>query len=527
MTYMQINGVTIPVVSCQDADIEYGDRTPAYSGAARLSRRAIKRSWAVSSKAVTMPDYEAIRNIIRGQGVAMPFAGSLFSGDGLPPKDPVTAYADFQDNDLLHGYPVTEVLLSSLSGTYRTRPLSYSGNGCAWFGGHSKNVLPEAGWTCYPTTAYYSTPAVLGDNLYSTKYLTADITSKVYSSFSDSITNTLQPIVVSMYVRPGIDTNVNVEIDLFYGSHVPDVYTPVFACKANTWQRLEVMVTPQHSGDNFQVVLNVSIQSAPVGTTLWFGKFQVESGVKRATPRKVYNASGSDGYTQYDVTSLVTNARKTGLTIGYWGTDPDPVMPTGTAWSLGTTAGYGVDLQGVEASYGNAGEFAFFAQSLSETHGVNITNGGSRIRDLFWHHYVFRYLSDYERASLGTTDTWRVYRDGQFIASLTSTVEIQNLIVLTVGAAAYSGGTVSAPLWSQIEGFFIVPYGLTDNVIATMGVSPVTFGPAPLVTLGGDVVDNVPVNALGMLKSGTNAPRGFNGVWSNNARSLEFILTEA
>jgi hypothetical protein len=97
---------------------------------------------------------------------------------------------------------------------------------------------------------------------------------------------------------------------------------------------------------------------------------------------------------------------------------------------------------------------------------------------------------------------------------------------LFVGAEYYNVNMQNS-LYAAMDELMFFPYEISTDFLAFLNARTVGFGGAfPKAVLSGDVVNGKSIVVLGQAKSDDNIPHTIGGVWKNNAKSLEFTLTE-
>jgi hypothetical protein len=113
MPFLQINGITVPVAEWSRSQRPIGDSGRAFSGQQRSTRRALKRSWRITTTPLTRVTAEALLALLQGQGDAWAFDSDLYSAKG---------------NAMSSG---TGIAVSAIQSKYGASSLALTGDGVA------------------------------------------------------------------------------------------------------------------------------------------------------------------------------------------------------------------------------------------------------------------------------------------------------------------------------------------------------------------------------------------------------------
>ncbi|QDE69453.1 hypothetical protein BHS09_22090 [Myxococcus xanthus] len=83
MPFLNLNGITVPVVEGRRRQVSIGVDSRSFSGVYRLGRRATRQEWEFKTGPLSSVEALAFRGLIAGDGHALAFDGDTFTSRGL------------------------------------------------------------------------------------------------------------------------------------------------------------------------------------------------------------------------------------------------------------------------------------------------------------------------------------------------------------------------------------------------------------------------------------------------------------
>lgn len=500
MAFLRINGLTVPVTSCEETQLEIGSRGRSFGGSPLTDRRAVKREWTVTAKPQREADALALIGLVQGRGQYFPLTSDLYSTKGL-------AISGATDSGLVTAagrLGVTDDAYAAFSGTnlltvnqsnVETDTTGFTAQGTNTAIARSSTQAKQG---TYSLSVTDSTSPANGDGVRvnatsissSTDYLFQfqlyhDIATKQYTVTAvGNVSGTLGTLVIS---SPTVDTWEPHALQFTTGGSDTTVY-------------FDILVSSYSSGNvGFYVdalALYASSSTLPVP---W-----VAGG----------SAIDSTGATAGLGASAISN-----WSISFWARSTIPASAIQQVWGIqnGETGG--------NHAYGYINTGGTFYAGLYDS-GVTMT-GASAFTDTDWH--------------MGTVVSRISPETGQHEAQMFVdgvSVDTDNTgtpVPIPANSTLYVAGPITGTgdmNESHLSELSFHPYAMTAAQVSALyamtGTSSTVQASLPRFYIDGDIVPEgvYTVTCEGEVTGANFSGRVDSGTWYNNHREIEFTIRE-
>lgn len=527
MAFLQINGLTIPVLRAQAERRvdEIGKRERLYSGEYYSSIRAIKRQWRFSAKRMPEKQAEQLEKVIRGEGHLFPFVDDVYSTKGMYPDYAVT-----------NVYTLVPYIAADLNKTYDwsddlndwvpASPFDQANVGAVWLEENMDNIFDpdeadaESGYSGVYSPHNGATLSDVsecwqGSNAVQVVTDSSPGQEGILASFNPGGAGTSgNTYTVSVYVRP---TGPNYSIKLLARDQTNMVDTSQIytLTKTNGWHRCKVTFTL--TADSSSASLYVMENVAGSAYTFVVDGFQAELG---AYPTAWTRTSRDVVRLAYLQASELRNTDD--LCFSFWTTGPrEGYTTTGTIAAVNS---YGDDL---DPSIVN--RFEVRAQRDTGNNWIGLFTGTTPTAltytsdpwDGNWHHFV---CINRPNAETGE-NTREIWMDGVLVASTTSiynNTDTARFYRMVFGSFGGSVRIFNGP----IADLMILPFAPTEEQILAWYSLGKPMSPLPVLYASGDFDSRDEVEVVGEVGPQPYKPYSDSGTWRNNAREINFMLYE-
>ena len=509
MSFLKVNGVIIPVADkgIAETNIEVAAAKRAFSGKFRSHRRAVKRTWRVTTAPMNWADAESLRGWLTWAGQYFPYDTDVFSARGLPVNsgtagnilpsvaaDGASVYTDakFGAGALLSS--VTATNLMSVAQSSQESGLAVTNSGGAT-GTQDTAHFYQGTKSLKVVTA--GSDGVRGRVLLSS---TVSAFSSTYYSGSCYLYGTTGSARLGMVASDGA-TVFGPTIN-FSGS------------KANTWVHTQVAMTT--SGAASSVRLFVEEDPADQSITFWADAFMVE--INRGTYAWVIGGSARPaGVPQYTVTTDLQNANA--LTVMAWA--GPSISPTATVCCLAAFD----DLSGrrllflLDTATGLM-SVATAALNKDAFTGTYTSNAAITVSD--WQHLVWVYrdngvvefYSNGTKLGTATISTMSPYAPAPAINTMKR---------LTVGKTPSFTGY---DWWAPIDDLLVLPYAASSTMVQNVYGQTSSFASMPNFTCDGIFSPDAPMSCTIHDVNVSRLGAVIGGSWQKAAGILTFTMAE-
>jgi hypothetical protein len=536
MPALTLNGYTIPIVSCPREEREFGYRGNAFSGRAIMQRNAIKSVWNCRTKPLAYSDYESVLRMIRGDGLVWGFDGALptayYSSSGFGPTtvygSPYSAKGTSADIET-PGLPrIEDSLQVSPADTANTNTRGQRNAtkfaDALWFGPGTTNL--HNGATMELVNGATAAAPSLSGEVWTFGRLAGGATGSWRTALASAIDLTPFSVGTQLVFSADVMTSVGGVAGAIFLSTLNNVNASVNSLQitlpssTTQWQRVVFAIT---RGTSAEVKLQWSMSDTTNTVhSIKMRRMQIEA-VRRNTAFAAFGTPrvGNSGL-KYDLSRWASAFPSTGFTALCWTPHPDLNLAADAGlFCMGTT---GID-GGAAGEHRIGVEYAAgVAQVKMTARGASVTASEARLGTT-WKLAGLMY-----RPSVPATP-WTLINGGAVAAQLSpagaNNLDPAQLVSLFVSGVGISGGAVVNPAWCPIDEMMFFPYEISTDFLAFLNARTSGFGVAfPKAVLSGDVVNGKQIVVLGQVKGDDNTQLTLAGSWQNNAKAIDFTLTE-
>jgi hypothetical protein len=504
MSFLRINGWSIPVDDFKRKPVAIGPRERAFDGTPHDGMRALKGSWQGSTTRQLSSIARAIEGAVLGLGEAFPFQTDLYSGSGVPATTGVTEFRPGYGADgarLLNGWQKPEAHFGTVSLAIEPATVNL-------LAANSRNA--ENAPTGYASLAHGVLSADVANKVQGSKSV------KVVCGFADDGITTSPATAItaatkytaSVYVKASPGDRISLRM-------VQDVAPNFFAAQqvlhvdgSNEWIRLECTGTTAIGASTVYLMVTTDDGAA----TFYCDAFQLEA--------QSYATTWVDG-TRAAVGNLAYPASI--LTPSYDATFAAWVRQRSAAdgalcYLLRAFQSAGINEIALARAAATEKLYAFLASATGATYALTYD---SLPWNDDWHHVALTFES---RGDAGVPRL-AIYVDGVAVktGTPTATPNLRSLASLWVGCNAtanYNRGLLTDVV--------LAPYAMCAGQIAGLYGLGKACSPLRRVYVDGDFesLPNATVLVLGSVESESHREGGAGGVFYTNLREVEFSLDE-
>lgn len=508
MSFLTLNGATIPVAAYREDVEEIGERGRVFGGGHGLSRRESKRKWEVSTPPIAKISAERIKHIILGSGQRWPCESDAFSTRGLgTAATSVVTYRQTLSSSGLKSVldenskteakygtsstavePGTTNMLAADARDAENAPTGYTSVGGAILG--AGTTYRWQGSKCLRIESYSS-----GDGAYAGCNPGAGSSGKTYYG-----TVYLKRLAIVPTINVYLRDNTN------GADGTPTQITPT----DTGWYRVSCQITISGS-DCTDLRLTVKCISSGAIIFLADG-FQVEEGtasINKAT--SWVDGTRASGTFKVD-SSIITGSGD--FTFAAW-VKQSTVNPPADAMVFEARSSKGESLTLYRQSGANN---LVFATHNASTDTIIKTSAW----DNDWHNVLVAY-----RANPGAGESRKTLAfDGSVVGTSnpSSYPNTANMESFSIGCSHEV--SPSAWLCGQIEDAIYLPYAVEDSWITTYYALGRHFTNLPVCEIDGDIVSNYLRYVIGEVRSIDNKAFHDGSAWRNNGCVLKLLLHE-
>lgn len=501
MSFLRINGYTIPVTKCDEKIIEIGSRSRGLDGTPLVDRQRTKRAWECETSPLPRRMATAVRALVLGQGDVFPFDSDDYSAKGLAPEsgavrtlrgiaadgDPVED--EYKFSGAVAVEPATTNLLDADSRDAENAPTGFTALNSAtisgdtsnyWQGTKSLKVVTSASPTLKEGAKTAAITTTSGNQHSGSVYLKGDSGGEEVDVYIRNTTLAANGVITSVTLTAG------------------------------EWKRVECTISSGLVFTGNSLALYIVEKTSGSNITFYADGFQLE---EASTVTSWVDGTRANGVLPYD-SSFMRAYRY--VTFNFW-------ARIGEHNDSSTRHFIHMAETGIEVAIARSSSALFMLVDSSPNSSLCYASGAMGDDD--WH-MVTGVL---RRDAASGVPSRELYVDGVSVADDSPTWDMDFSGFDHIAVGYDDGGSTPSPQSNVfLDDVMVLPFAADDETISSWYSMGKAMPSLPRVYIDGDVIpeDEFTILAIGTINGIQKVRAQYDGEWMNNLEVIRFAMEE-